>query len=299
VNTSQVLDNFDDNLLTDWQVWGNGSYFNTNQQLTVRGYYPGVHTISLGDSYAFGSHSQLWTVPDGLTREWRVDLVSLNESATNTAQFVVGTPSGFYAVHKGRDFVYMLKWPVSGGGSGILACEKAAVRNTNVVLALALTRVQPNLVVTARVLDKADPNIVLYQRTVVDTPGVDPTLNTAQFQALTGMNLLDLGTDPAGAPFTSFGPALGVFQYTDGTMPPVLATFDNLELRTSEIPGVGIERAVRVRWPASGTLNYAVQGAPTLQGPWMPVQDTAVRGMNQMTAPASELMQFFRLRQSP
>ena len=75
--------------------------------------------------------------------------------------------------------------------------------------------------------------------------------------------------------------------------------YDNLELRTSEIPGVGIERAVRLRWPASATINYALEGAPTLQGPWMSVQDTTPPGMNQMTAPASELMQFWRLHQSP
>jgi len=54
-----------------------------------------------------------------------------------------------------------------------------------------------------------------------------------------------------------------------------------------------------LRWPASGTINYAIEGAPTLQGPWMPVQDTAVPGMNQMTVPANDIMGFFRLRQAP
>jgi hypothetical protein len=54
LNTSEVLDNFDDNLLTDWTVYGNGSYFNTNQQLTVRGYYPGVHTTSILNSDSAG-----------------------------------------------------------------------------------------------------------------------------------------------------------------------------------------------------------------------------------------------------
>jgi hypothetical protein len=298
LNTNQVLDNFDDNLLTDWSVYGNGSYFNTNQQLTVRAHYPGVHTTTIHDSYVLGGHSTTWTVPNGQTREWRVDLVSLDENAANHAKLTAGTPSGLYSIYKGRNHVFIDKWPTAGGGFSILACDTTAIRNTNVILALALTRMQPNLVITARVLDKADPNTVYYQRTVVDTPNVDPTLNAAQFQALTGMNLLDLGPDK-GSPFTSFGAFLGVFQYTDGTQPAVLATFDNLELRTSEVPGVGIERAVRLRWPASATLNYAVEGAPTLQGPWTPVQDTAVPGMNQMTAPASELMQFFRLHQSP
>jgi hypothetical protein len=295
LNTNQVLDNFDDNLLTDWGVYGSGSYFNTNAQLTARGYYPGVLTTSILDSYVLGGHSPNWTVPDGQTREWRVDLVSLNENATNTAILGVGTTSGLYAVHKGRDFVYLVKWPTSGGGFSIFACEKAAIRNTNVVLAIALTRVQPNLVVTARVLDKADPNTVLYQCTVVDTPNADPTLNAAQFQALTGMSLLDLGPDAAGASFTSFGTSLGVFQYTDGTQPAVLATFDNLELRTSEVPGVSIVRAMGVLVPDSAT----VEGAPTLQGPWFPLLDTTPTGMHQMTVPTSELMQFFRARQAP
>ena len=299
LNTSLVLDNFDDNLLTDWSVWGSGSYFNTNQQLTVRGYYPGVHTTSILDSYGFGAHSTTWAVPNGQTREWRVDLVNLDENAANLAILAVGSSSGLYVIHKSRDFVYMAKWPTSGGGSSIFACDKAAIRNTNVVLALALTRVQPNLVITARVLDKADPNTVLWQSTVVDTPGVDPTLNAAQFQALTGMNWRDLSPDAAGAPFTSFGALLGVFQYNDGTKPAFLATFDNLELRTSEVPGIGIERAVRLSWPASATLNYAVEGAPTLQGPWLPVQDTTVPGVSQMTTPAGGSMQVFRLRQSP
>ena len=93
---------------------------------------------------------------------------------------------------------------------------------------------------------------------------------------------------------------LDIWQYNyDGQRPAAEATFDNLELRTSEVPGVSIERAVRLRWPASVTLNYAVEGAPTLQGPWMPVQETTLPGMNQMTVPTSELMQFFRARQAP
>jgi hypothetical protein len=299
LNTSQVFDNFDDNRLTDWEVWGNGRFFNTNQQLTVRGYYPGVHTTSIFDSYVLGAHSPSWTVPDGQTREWRVDLVSLDENATDMAILTVGTTSGLYALHKGRDFVYLLKWPASGGGMSIFACEKAAIRNSNVILALAVTRVKPNLVVTARLLDKLDPSKVMYQRIVVDTPNADPTFNAAQFRALTGMTWRDLGPDAAGAPFTSFGPALGVFQYTDGNKPAVLANFDNLELRTSEVPRVGIESAMRLTWPASASVNWSVEGAATTQGPWLPVQDSLAPGVQQVTVPADEDMKFFRLRQAP
>jgi hypothetical protein len=77
------------------------------------------------------------------------------------------------------------------------------------------------------------------------------------------------------------------------------AVFDNLEMRTSEIPPLGIEPAVRVSWPALDAIRYAIQAAPTVQGPWLPVQDSTIPGMNQMTVPANGLMRFFRAVQAP
>ena len=77
------------------------------------------------------------------------------------------------------------------------------------------------------------------------------------------------------------------------------ATFDTLEVRTSEIPLLGIERAVRLSWPASATINYDLETAPRLRGPWLPVQELSVPRMQQLTVPASEVNKFFRLRQAP
>jgi len=42
---------------------------------------------------------------------------------------------------------------------------------------------------------------------------------------------------------------------------PAEATFDNFELRTYEIPPLGIQRAMRLTWPAPAGLNWAVEGA--------------------------------------
>lgn len=298
VNTSVVLQDFD-KPFTGWSLHfspsGQGSFFTTNQQLTLRGYYT-TPTCSMMDSFVdFGTNGN-WTVPNGMTFEWRADLVSLNDSATNNPFLLVGSDSGFYGLLKGRDFVYLYKWPGPNGGFGILAGGKAQVRNTNVVLALALTRVSSSIALTGRVLDKADPTSVLGQCSAMDTPNVDATLNTDQLQALTGMNLL-LDAD-IGAPFTSFAVYLGAGQDTDGHQPAVLATFDNLELRTSEIPPLGIEHAVRLTWPATG-MNYAVEAASSVQGPYLPFQDLATPGVNQMTVPVSDLMRFFRLQQAP
>ena len=104
----------------------------------------------------------------------------------------------------------------------------------------------------------------------------------------------------SGKPETSGNtPWLAVFQYTDGTLPAAEATFDNFELRTYEVPQVGIERAVQLTWPAPAGMNYTVEGGPTVQGPWLPVNDVATPGLKQMTVPANDVMKFFRLQQAP
>jgi hypothetical protein len=91
----------------------------------------------------------------------------------------------------------------------------------------------------------------------------------------------------------------GVSQYTDGTLPAVEATFDNFEMRTYEIPPLGIQRAMRLTWPAPAGVNWAVESAPTVQGPWVTIQDPVLPGLQQMTVPANDIMRFFRLHQSP
>jgi hypothetical protein len=131
------------------------------------------------------------------------------------------------------NFVAIAKWLP---GYTVLCCEKATIRTTNVVLALAMTRVQTNLVLTARVLEPGEQGAVLLQRSVVDTPGVDPTLTTAEFETLTGMRL-PWSTDVVGMPlFSGNYVDLEIFQFNDGTKPAAEVTFDNLELWTSTVP---------------------------------------------------------------
>jgi hypothetical protein len=144
------------------------------------------------------------------------------------------------------------------------------------------------------VLDKSNPNLVLYERSFVDTPGADPALTSQEFLDLSGMQLA-LHPDLVGAPITSAGGVVGVFQYNpDGQQPAAIVTFDNLELGKYEIPPLGIGQVVALTWPEVG--SYSVEGAPTVQGPWLPVNDTVSPGMKQTTVPASQPAQFFRLR---
>ena len=298
LNTTQVVDDF--NHRFNGSVFGSGTCFNSNGQFYAVGSFQRP-TYSVLDSYLFGGFTTFWSVPNGQTREWRADLVSLDENATNTAILAVAAASTTpgYAFHKSRDFAYLLKWSSSEAMS-VLWCDRSVLPlpSTNVVMALALTREQPNLILTARVLDKADNE--LFQHSYLDTPGSDTTLTVAQFQALTGIRFLDLVADSAEAPLTtSAGVVLGAFQNTDGKQPVPKAIWDNLELRSSEIPFLSIEPAVRVSWPVSATINYAVDAAPTVQGPWLPVQDSSIPEMNQITVPANGYMRVFRAVQVP
>ena len=303
VTTITVIDNFDDSSPPGWsQGAGSGTIdlIQANGQLTIRGEWPGIPTVTQGDTTAWASPERAWAVKQGQSLEARVDLVSLNGTAPGAALAIYHRVGVGYWMVKGRDYVGVGK--ENGPVFTCLSADRLTTRNTNEVLVLALTPAGPNVILTARVLDKSNGGAVLYERSIVDTPASDPSLDSAQIAAITGMTFPDPVPDPSGAPWTSSdggSPWLGVFQYTDGTLPAAEATFDNFELRTYEVPQVGIERAVRLTWPAPTGMNYAVEGGPTVQGPWLPVQESAMPGMKQMTVPASVLMQFFRLRQAP
>lgn len=303
VDTTRIVDNFNNNLITGWYYSGSGNFLpllETNQQFTVRGHWPGVRTFNVGDSYAFGILATNWSVANNQTLECRVDLVRMSEDATNSAGIALSSLSingQIYYLGKHRDAIGLSKQ--GSGGYAVFFHERRAIKNTNVVLSLSLTRLNPNVVLTARVLDKANQDAVLYQRSVVDTPQADPTLTRAQLLAVSGMDI-NIGTDYLMPPST-YGDkiAVTIWQYTDGRQPPLTVTFDNLQMRTSEVPLLGIEPAVRVSWLGVGALNYAIEAGPSIRGPWQPVPDATIPGMNHITAPATDQMRFFRAVQSP
>lgn len=299
------MDDFDDDESTGWTWGGSGTKFpllESNHQFTVRGQWPGLVTHGHNDTWDWPYLAKEWSLENNRTLECRVDLVSMSESATNGAGFILSNGAGnrTYEILKGHDFIEAGKW-VGGdfGGLAVLFQEQVAIKNRNVVLSLALTRVDPNVTLTVRVLDKDNREAVLYQRSVVDTPQADPTLTSGELLAMSGMNLT-VFPDDIEPPLTSGAAiALSAWQYTDGNQPELEVTYDNLELRSSPTPPVGIERTVRLSWPASSTINYAVQGAPTPQGPWLPVHDQTIPAFQAMTVPASSPAQFFRLVQAP
>lgn len=301
LNTTEVADDFN-HPFTSF-VSGTGTCSNSNGQFRAAGQFPATRgTFDYSHLLGQVGPSTIGSVANGTTLEWRADLVSLGDNATNMAQLAVTAyPAPGYGFHQGRDFAYLMKWSSKDNYYRVLWCERTPgpLPHTNIVLALALTRVDSSLAITARVLEKANPNNVLFSHSYLDTPASDPSLTSAQFYALTGMQMSALVPDAAEAPPTAVWTLLGLFQYTDGHQPAATAVFANFEVRTSEIPPVGVERAVRLSWPASAAINYAVQSAPTAQGPWQLVPDQTIPGFQTMALPANSSAQFFRLIQAP
>jgi len=300
VKTSEVVDAF--GAPYTGGKFGSGEVLTREGRLNVTGSFTN-RTTTLWESYCWGvDFTPAWTVPEGMTREWRADLVSLDENEANpiVATLAVGTTSqGAYVFQKSRDFAYVWKWVPGRNVLAVLAGHTVPVSNTNVVLAVALTRVEPNVVITARVLDRADPNRVLDQLTAVDTPNADPALTAEQFENLSGWPLGNVVAEGAGRPPTQFAVTLGIAQYTDGQQPTPKAVFDNLEVRTSEVPPLGIARAVRLSWPAAAGVNWSVEAASRVEGPYLLVQDLSTPAIQQLTVPTSEAAGFFRLRPGP
>lgn len=283
LTTNVVIDNFDDNRLTGWLSEGHKGQVKlteTDRQFKVWGYWPGVSTMhaDLADTESYGSLGRSWSVLNGQTVEYRVDLVGLSDDAT-MAGFALWSDasSAAYVLFKGHDFIHLCKPSLSvAERHGHFFHERALIKDTNVVLSLAVTRVNPNAIITTRVLDKANNNAVLYERSAVDTPRIDRTLTESELESASGMHL-HTGTD-AGAPITSGSHVfLTVFQYNDGTRPPAEAIYDNLERRTSTFPVWRPEIAIQastnspnviLTLSAAPNSSWAVERAPQLAGPW-------------------------------
>jgi hypothetical protein len=256
----------------------------------------------LGHKFFTADHLAVpWNLADGQTVECQADLVRISEDTFNGALINAGSDAG-------KEYVFYLAQAGAGLHQGTPASpltifwwdNSVHLARTNVVLSVSLTRDQVNLIITTRVLDKANQNAVLFERSFVDTPSLDPSLTTAQFRALTGLTTLGgLTTDPGGPLFSGNKGDVGIWQFAEGPQPPVEALWDDFSLHLHDVPPLSISRAVQLTYAAPAAVNYAVEGAPSVQGPWLPVQDLTMPGLNQMTIPLSNPAQFFRLIQAP
>lgn len=76
------------------------------------------------------------------------------------------------------------------------------------------------------------------------------------------------------------------------------AAFDNFTRRTYDVPAIHVERVLRLYWPDTG-LIFIPEWAPSLEGPWLPVQGSEFPGMRYLDVPTSGTQGFYKLRLAP
>ncbi|MBI4325337.1 MAG: hypothetical protein HY674_08750 [Chloroflexi bacterium] len=164
--------------------------------------------------------------------------------------------------------------------------ENRPLKNQNVTLALALTRVGSDVQINTRVLDKDNAKAVLFERAVIDTPQADPVLPTRAVRGVVGMaDLLGTPWPVAKAP-TDLELSLSWVNADSAPQGAAEVTFDNLELWPYESPQLAIQKAVVLSWPATRE-QFALESASGVNGPWAPTPSLWSRPKLDRCKPAS------------
>ncbi len=188
---ARVVDNFDDNTKTDWKdftfVPGLGVPTESGGRFKFSMPPAGQALFS-----ASTKTSETFTLQDGRTLEFRVDLVSGNgKDAFAILAFIPTSSSAStlagYGLAKSTTDMLMTK------GIGKYFYNEnptPAIKNENVTLVLTLTGKGTSVIINGKVLDKDSNNAVIFEKTVVDTSGAD---------------ILSDGKDDPAAPFLTAG----------------------------------------------------------------------------------------------
>jgi hypothetical protein len=211
-----VLDNFDDNVKTDWQdftfVPGLGLPTEANGQFQFV-------LPPAGQSIFTGSRktSEEFELRNGRTIEFKVDLVEgIGPDSFAVLAFIpttnsLGTLAGYGLAKSETDIL------VTKGIGKYFYNENVAppVKNTNVTMVLTLTAKDGTVTIKGSVLDKDNGNAVLWEETVTDTPAAD---------------VLADGTDDPSAPYLTRGHfVLYCYEDTGTTQPEYKVVYDNAE----------------------------------------------------------------------
>jgi len=244
-------------------------------------------------------------LPEQQTLELRVDLVGANQDdAFAYLQWwhMEAPASTGYTLLKDQDEIGLIKQWNSGAANACLFWDNASLRNENVTLVLAFTRLGTDLRITSRVLDKDNGNAVLFERIVTDTPLSDPVLPSG---AVKGIRMQ---ADPAATPWLlqDRGTVIvGVWWGNTQTAPqvPAKVSLDDLEVWQYESPqlaiqNVAIQNAVVLSWPLT-QRQFVLESAASVAGRYAPVPQspTIKDGRYEVAVPTTEQAQFFRLSQ--
>lgn len=214
---AKVVDNFDDNVKTDWEdfVFAPGLGKSTEAGGKLRFEVPAIgQPIFTGTT----KKSQILRVQDGRTTELRLDLLTANDKDSFTVLSWTPTSARVadlagYSIAKSPTDILITK-----GINKYFYAENPtpALKNDNVTLVLKLTGSGANVIITGQVLDKDDNNRVIFEQTFTDTPGAD---------------ILSDGTDSPAAPYTGDGyyTIIGYADFAAGGPNPYVMEVDSAE----------------------------------------------------------------------
>lgn len=242
--------------VTNWTYLDLG----TNGSLSVSGRQI---TVGTGGDAPYLGPNLPWSIVPGQTLEARVKLVALNGVSAGAMLALYHDFGQGYILFKDSGSVVLLKQ--MGGSYPQLASKEALTSNTNVVLTLAVSRSGEDVNLTARVLDGVSGEVL------EELVALDPV----------GWN-------------SGVAPVLMLQTSSTPTPPPAEATFEDFELRTYDIPPVGICRAVQITVPCASGSSYTLESAPMPEGPWLPLNNPSSPGVQTFTTPAVKGAEFFR-----
>ncbi len=218
---ARVLDDFDDNKVTGWEKFdfgsGNGFFAEEEGQFTI-----GMHQPTGQPFFVAATHTgEKFTIEDGVTLEFRVDLIGANQSDAFVvlgfmpSDMPVSTLNGYSIAKDDNDMMF-----VKGLNKYFYDITEGDWIETpeNITLSLSMTGKGESVEVTVRVFDIENNNAMVFEETIIDTPEADD---------------LDTGTD---SPATSFINKPGNFAmllyHNDGTgaLPASSITVDNAEV---------------------------------------------------------------------
>lgn len=293
-----LIDNFATGI-NDWFA-GLGQIRVVDQTLSVYGSFGRMDTNNVVEASANGTHPIPTTTRllDQQTLELRVDLIGIGKKGTWAGiDFVWTDPVRAYAMFLDSGNIGLAKVRFDGGPGAWFFHEQPALKSKNLTLVLSLTRIGSDLRISTRVLDKENSSAVLFDRTVTDTPQVDPALpNRAVLGEVSG-------PDWIGTPFPLLSAPNGVAlitRWTDsviGSQGITEVVFDNVEVRRYKAPELTIEPAVLVSWPAVPG-NWILESSANVNGPYAPLPQVPalVADRLQVAVATSDQTRFFRLR---
>lgn len=288
-----VFDAFDDPALsaTLWQGWtwnGTGAQTFANGHvrldLTPAPYQPAFNNLM--------SH-RTWTLQEGRTLEFRVDLLSSNrDGALAFFGFYLNDGNRGYHILVDQDTVALHKR--NSPEQLFFLTNGASIKVSNVKLVLSMTGTNSGVLLKFKVLDNDNSGSVICEREYLDTAAVD-TMQVGtdyppgSYLGQSGRFLMCLFADPA-----------SVDPDVPQPLPSVEVVYDNAEVIEYYPPHLEISAAtngVDLNWLLP-MEEYIVVEADQLGGPWSPCLQPHTRTADAfcLNRPCQAAQKFFKLK---